>query len=106
VGEATVTFKTQIDVTGPGSRASGNMTVDVWITSERKGPSDMSVAKLGSPVLVAKRVHPRGGRAPDKCDGGQNNHDFMKYGTSCFRWTRTFGTVENRDVQLNGTESL
>jgi hypothetical protein len=34
------------------------MTVDVWITSERKGPSDMSVAKLGSPVLVAKRVHP------------------------------------------------
>lgn len=65
VGEATVTFNTQIDVNGPGSRAAGNMTVDVWITSERKGPSDMSVAKLGSPVLVAKRL--RGGRAPDKC---------------------------------------
>jgi len=47
VGEATVTLDTQIDVNGPDSRALGNVMVGVWITSERKGPSDMGVAKLG-----------------------------------------------------------
>jgi hypothetical protein len=77
VRETTVTLDTQIGVKGPESRALGNMTVAVWITRERKGPSDMSVAKLGSPVVVAKRLRLRGKRPPSKCGDGQKNHDFF-----------------------------
>jgi hypothetical protein len=70
VGEATVTLDTQIGVNGPCSRALGNMMVGVEITPKRKGSSDTSVAKLGSPAVVAKRLRLRDKRPSNKCSDG------------------------------------